>query len=103
MQHMAVTVVFDAEQHASLDVFRSPPMGESQARAWLDAQFHALGCQPLRASGKVLLADKLLLVAKAVGAQHSDSVWWDTYARAAQAVLAKPRIRVDVAAMSVAY
>ena len=42
--------------------------GARGGRRWLDDQFTALDCEPLRASGKVLLADKVLTVAQAAGA-----------------------------------
>ena len=51
--------------------FRPDQRGTHGARAgrrWLDDQFTALDCEPLRASGKVLLADKVLTVAQAAGA-----------------------------------
>ena len=71
---------------------------------WLDEQFTALECEPLRASGKVLLADKVLVVAQAAGSRLlNDETWLHTYARATHAVLTKPMITVDVSAMAVTY
>jgi len=34
-----------------------PTLSNEQARRWLDDEFTRLDCEPLRASGKVLLAD----------------------------------------------
>lgn len=74
------------------------------ARAWLDTQFTELDCEPLRASGKVLTADKVLLVTQAAGAAlFEDEKWAADYVRAVHAALAKPMIRVDVPAMAVTY
>ena len=74
------------------------------ARAWLDTQFTELDCEPLRASGKVLTADKVLLVTQAAGATlFEDEKWAADYVRAVHAALAKPMIRVDVPAMAVTY
>ena len=42
-------------------------LGSDEARRWLDEQFVALGAEPMRASGKVLVADKVLAVASAAG------------------------------------
>ena len=42
------------------DAGSATPMASDQARRWLDEQFVANGCEPLRASGKVLIADKVL-------------------------------------------
>ena len=79
-------------------------MPHDQARAWLDAQFTALECEPLRASGKVLTADKVLRVTQAAGeACFTDEKWAAEYVRAVHAALAKPMIRVDVPAMAVTY
>ena len=63
-----------------------------------------LECEPLRASGKVLTADKVLTVARAAGAPLlSDPVWSLDFARATSAALAKVVVRVDVPAMAISY
>lgn len=99
-----VIVQWDAAQQFQANVDRLPPMGNEAARRWLDDQFTALDCQPLRPSGKVLLADKVLLVACEAGvAMLSDTAWFQDFARAAHAVLARPVIKVDVPAMAVSY
>jgi hypothetical protein len=74
------------------------------ARAWLDKQFVALECEPLRASGKVLTADKILVVTQAAGAKLlGDAKWSAEYVAAVSAALGKPMIRVDVPAMAITY
>ena len=42
------------------------------ARRWLDEQFVANECEPLRATGKVLTVDKLLAIAASVGRRRFD-------------------------------
>lgn len=80
------------------------PMSHEEARRWLDEQFTTLDCEPLRASGKVLLADKVLVVAQAAGSQLlGDKTWLEQFARATSAALARPVVRVDVAHMAVTY
>ena len=75
-----------------------------EARRWLDDEFVRLECEPLRASGKVLLADKVLTVASAAGARLlADPAWSGQFARATVAALARPVVRVDVAAMAVTF
>ncbi|WP_296443378.1 hypothetical protein [Rhodoferax sp. UBA5149] len=82
----------------------APPMAPDVARAWLDTQFTTLDCEPLRASGKVLTADKVLRVTEAAGATlFADEKWAADYVRAVHAALSKPMIRVDVPAMAVTY
>lgn len=72
------------------------------ARAWLDGQFTALDCEPLRASGKVLTVDKVLLVTQAAGVTlFADGQWAADYVCAVHGALGKPMIRVDVPAMAV--
>lgn len=99
-----VIVQLSADQQFRADVDRLPPMGNEAARRWLDEQFTALDCEPLRPSGKVLLADKVLVVAREAGARRlGDAEWFESYARAAHAVLGRPVITVDVAALTVSY
>lgn len=102
--HKEVIVRLSGEREYHVDLERLEPMGMEDARRWLDEQFTELECEPLRASGKVLLADKVLVVAQAANERLlSDETWLKIYARATHAVLAKPIITVDVSAMAVTY
>lgn len=75
-----------------------------EARAWLDAEFLALGCEPLRASGKVLVADKLLSVADAAGiGRLQDPTWGPAFARAAAGATQRTMLRIDLPGHSVNY
>lgn len=79
-------------------------MPHDQARAWLDAEFTRLQCEPLRLTGKVLSADKALLVAQAAGREaFTDGAWAQAFARAVEASLCKPVVRIDLASMTVGY
>lgn len=99
-----VIVQLDAERQFRAHVDRLPPMGNDEARRWLDMQFTEFDCQPLRPSGKVLLADKVLVIARDAGPRYlGDEDWFHTYARAAAAVLQRPVIKVDVPGMAVSY
>lgn len=99
-----VFVVLPKKLEFQFTVDESAPMSREEARAWLDAQFLAFECEPLRASGKVLTADKVLRVTEGADpALFSDETWAATYAKAVFAMLAKPTIRVDVPAMAVTY
>lgn len=80
------------------------PMSPDQARAWLDAQFTAMECEPLRALGKVLTADKVLRVTEAAGpGKLGDPAWAAAYARAVHGAIGKPMVRVDVPSMTLTY
>ena len=99
-----VSVLLAGNQEFRFDLAGAKPMGHEAGRRWLDDQFTALDCEPLRASGKVLLADKVLTVARAAGdALMSDPAWSRGFARAASAALAKPVVRGDVPAMAVSF
>lgn len=99
-----ISVLLDKGLEFNFNVSEAPPLAHDVARAWLDAQFTALDCEPLRASGKVLTADKVLRVTQAAGAALlADEKWAADYVRAVHAALAKPMIRVDVPAMAITY
>lgn len=99
-----VSVTLSLHQEHRFDLEGQAPLGNDEARHWLDAQFLALECEPLRASGKVLTADKVLTVAMAAGASRfADPAWSMDFARATSAALGKPVVRVDVPSMAVSY
>ena len=87
-----------------LTLHADDPLPLREAREWLDRECLALEFVPQRASGKVLTADKLLGMARAVGpAGFADAAWAAQFARAAAGALGKTLVRVDVAADSVSY
>lgn len=102
-----VTVTWGESATYRFDLEEVQPMPHDQARAWLDQQFTDLDCEPIRLTGKVLTADKVLSVAQSAGQERfreaSHREWAMTYARAASAALAKPVVTVDLSTMSVGY
>ncbi len=72
-------------------------LGGDEARRWLDEQFVALGAEPMRASGRVLIADKVLAVAAAAGAGQfrQDAAWAERYAASVVAALGRDMVRVE--------
>jgi hypothetical protein len=80
-------------------------MPSAEARHWLDEQFVANDCEPLRASGKVLTADKVVAVAHAAGERRfaDDAAWAHSFARAALSALGRPMVTVDVAAGAITF
>ncbi len=99
-----ITVLFDTGAPVELRLDGAEVLGFEAARRWLDDQFVALGCEPLRSSGKVLLADKLIQVAAAAGpAGFADAAWALDYARAATGALSKALVKVDVPRQAVSY
>ena len=99
-----IVVLLDKGVEFQFNVADAPAMSHEAARVWLDKQFTELDCEPLRASGKVLTADKVLVVTQAAGpALFADAQWAQAYVGAVHAALAKPMIRVDVPAMAITY
>lgn len=99
-----VSVTFKDQLPVQIDIHDAPPMPNDEARQWLDAQFTQMGCEPLRPTGKLLMADKVVVVAEAAGPQKfADPSWAQTFARAASAALAKPIVTIDVPALSISY
>jgi hypothetical protein len=66
-----------------------------------------LGCDPIRSTGKVLTADKILCVAQAAGEERfrdeAHRPWAMAFAKAASAALAKPVVSVDVRSQTLSY
>jgi hypothetical protein len=81
------------------------PWSADKARRWLDEQFITNDCEPIRASGKVLTADKLLAIASAVGQRglEQDEALRLAFASAAEAALSRPMVRIDVDARTVSF
>ncbi|MDR2154510.1 MAG: hypothetical protein LBE78_05715 [Burkholderiaceae bacterium] len=99
-----VCVTQDAHVEWRFELDHAEPMSSGEARNWLDAQFTELGSEPLRASGKLLLADKVLVVARDAGARLlGDADWGMQFARAARAALDRPVVRIDLRAMTLSY
>jgi hypothetical protein len=97
-----VTVQFDDQNRLDIPVDATDLPAPDVARRWLDDEFTRLDCAPLRASGKVLTADKLLAVAGEAGpASFDDPVWRQAFARAASAAMSRDLVVVDLAAMKV--
>ena len=87
-----------------IDLDGLPPMPNDEARAWLDQQFTQMKCEPLRPTGKLLTADKVVVVAQAAGSdKFADAAWAQAFARAASAALGEPMIHIDVATLSISY
>lgn len=100
-----VIVRFDARTEFQIPVHAEAALPADQARRWLDEQFVANDCEPLRASGKVLTADKVLALADGVGPQRftQDEAFRAAFARAVSAALAQAVVRVDVEARALTF
>jgi hypothetical protein len=100
-----VIVRFGEGCEFTVPVGAADAMRPEDARRWLDEQFVANECEPIRATGKVLTADKVLALAATVGAGRfaDEPGWAAAYARAAVGALARPVVRVDVDTSAVTF
>ena len=101
-----VIVLFDPDRPQEIALHADePPLASDEARRWLDEQFVANECEPLRHSGKVLTADKVVALATAVGPARfaEDAPWAYAFARAVLAALGRPLVKVDVPGAAISY
>jgi len=100
-----VTVSFKGSDPVQTYLDNVEPMPSAEARAWLDRQFKEFGCEPpVRLTGKVLAADKVVVVAEGAGAsKFEDATWAREFARAATGMLNRPIVHIDVATMTVSF
>ncbi len=95
-------LIWGPDQEQNITTHTSLPKDE--ARMWLDQQYVAFDCAPTRASGKVLVADKLLVVADAAGPkQFADAAWAEQFTAAAAAMTARDLLTIDLPGRSVGY
>jgi hypothetical protein len=75
------------------------------ARHWFDREFVALECDVPSPIGKVLVADRLLSVAKYAGPRRfrEQREWAEQFARNAAVMLGRDLVRVDVPNYTVGY
>ena len=102
--HSEVLVTLSPDQEFRLDAQGGQPLSHEDARRWLDDEFLRLECEPLRASGKVLIVDKVVVVAKAAGAELlSDEAWLAQFAKASVGAVGRPTVVVNTQAMTVTF
>lgn len=95
----AVIVRFDPHTLQEIDLHaHTSPLAADAARRWLDDAFLAHDCEPLRPTGKVLIADKMVALAEAVGPTRlaQDADWAQAFARAVLGALGRPVVMIDV-------
>ena len=99
-----VNVTFKNSPPVRIELGDAQPMPQDEARHWLDQQFIQMGCEPLRPTGKLLTADKVVVVAQAAGpGRFAEAEWAQQFARAASAALGKPLVQIDVDSLSISY
>lgn len=103
MQHHVI-VVFGRDREFE---FRFPAGGTSadEARQWFEREFEALECDVATPTGKILVVDRVLSVAKYAGEARfaQQATWGEQFARYAAAILGRELIRVDIEHYSIGY
>ena len=102
--HSEVSVTFKNLPPFRVDLHDQPAMAADDARTWLNTQFTQLECEPLRPTGKLLTADKVVVIAQAAGPERfAQAAWAQQFASAASAALGKPIVHVDASTLSISY
>ncbi len=105
MQHQVVVSFSKDTQYVYK--FDSSTIGATQdeARLWFNKEFQDLGCNVATPTGKVLIVDRILSVAKYAGEQRfaGKTPWAEQFVRYAAMILGREVIRVDVAAYAIGY
>lgn len=106
MQHHVI-VSYGKDKQFEFRLASSDLAGRSidDARQWFDREFNALGCQVATPTGKILIIDRILSVAKYAGEERfrEQKAWADQFARYTALILARELIRVDVANYAIGY
>lgn len=87
-----VTIIFSPEEEKEYESFIHDvsEQAQDQARDWLAEKWVELECEPIRQSGKVLLLDRILSVADALGYQ-----WFDQHPDQAQEFAKRCSLALD--------
>jgi hypothetical protein len=103
--HVIVSFGKDGEFDFKVPASETGGKAADAARQWFDREFVALEADVATPVGKVLLADRILSVAKYSGARRfrDEAAWAEQFARNTAALLARDVIKVDVENYSVGF
>ncbi len=104
-RHVIVSFGPETEFEYSIPVAELAGVTAESARQWFDREFIALECDVPSPIGKILIADRVLSVAKYAGAQRfrDQREWAAQYARNASVMLGRDLVKVDVPNYTVGY
>mgnify|MGYP001185004758 CR=1 FL=1 len=102
-----VTVVTGKGERYELELHDSDLAGMDarKAQEWLGREFEAAGCVPTNPVGKLLLADKILCLAKTQqdSAYAEPTLWVNSFVRAAAAAIGRSVLTIDLGNHSLGY
>lgn len=104
-QHVIVSFGKDNDVEFKFSSADLQGLAADQARQWLTREFEALEADVAEPTGKLLLADLILSVAKYAGERRfrQEHDWAEQFARNAAVLMGRNVIRVDVANYTVGY
>jgi hypothetical protein len=105
LHHVIVSFGDNREYEYKVSAADVAGISAQDARDWLEREFAALECDLPNPIGKVLLADRVLSVAKYAGERRfkEHTQWAEQFARCAAVALGREVIRIDVANYTVGY
>jgi len=102
-----VTVVAESGERYEFELQDADLAGldARQAQEWLGREFEAAGCVPTNPVGKLLMADKILCLAKTQkeAAYAEPSPWVRQLVRMAAAAIGRAVLTIDLGAHSLGY
>lgn len=103
--HVIVSFGKDKEFEYKFSAGELAGKNADEARQWFGREFEALECDVATPTGKILVVDRILSVAKYAGEQRfrDQRNWAEQFARYAAVLLARDLIRVDVANYAIGY
>ncbi|HCX33692.1 MAG TPA: hypothetical protein DHV08_09075 [Rhodocyclaceae bacterium] len=80
-------------------------LDKSAAREWLNNEFQAAGCVPTNPVGKILIADTVLMLAKAQSPKtfRTPSAWGMQFLRNVAVAFGAPVLTIDLANQTLGY
>jgi hypothetical protein len=89
-------------EFSSADLAESSP---EEARRWFDKEFTELKCEVVSPTGKVLIIDKIICIARNGGEQRfiDGKSWANQYARYTALALGRDTVRVDLETSTIGY
>jgi hypothetical protein len=104
-RHVIVSFGPGTEFEFKIPVTELTGQSADAARQWFDREFVALECDVPSPIGKVLIADRVLSVAKYAGAERfrEQRDWAEQFARNTAVMLDRDLVRVDVPNYTVGY
>lgn len=103
--HITVSFGPDREYNFHVSGDEAVDLPQEQARAWIEEQFAGLEPDLPSPLGKMLLADKLVVIVRAYGEPPfaARTEWARQFARCAGRAVGKPNLMVDVAQNNIGF